>query len=336
MRFHAVFVSLGLVPLWGCAGAGSAVEAGPVETRLFDLHSDLGLNLHHFLHRWARAEFPPDGRPPPPIPERERLEELPEIERIAWNEAVSLYRDAAGKDLLFNGDMVALKRRLVESPGLPEVAYDDPLFAYVAALRTAEDVYRRRFWPEHDAQNRRWIAEVAPRLEQHEEELAQALAAAYGGTWPTEIVRVDASYYANWAGAYTSGEPPHAVISTSDRDNQGLYALETVMHETSHAGPLEGAVRSSLDEAFRAKGAQPPRDLWHVMIFYTASDAVRRTAGAKGLEPYGERTGLYDRVTGWRSTVRTLEASWQPYLDGAVDRKTALEGVAAAISSGRE
>ena len=59
-----------------------------------------------------------------------------------------------------------------------------------------------------------------------------------------------------------------------------------------------GALRSQLSAAFEVGGAEPPRDLWHLLLFVTAGEAVRRTLAADGMDdyrPFGERTGVYRR-----------------------------------------
>jgi hypothetical protein len=75
-----------------------------------------------------------------------------------------------------------------------------------------------------------------------------------------------------------------------------------------------------LREHARAEGKVVPRGLSHVLIFFTAGDAVRRTI--PGHVPYAEAHGIYDR--GWQSLHAAVVDIWKPYLDGRGTREEAL------------
>jgi hypothetical protein len=69
----------------------------------------------------------------------------------------------------------------------------------------------------------------------------------------------------------------------------------------------------------------PPRDLWHVLLFYTAGELARRELGKANddsYEPYGYRYGVYDH--GWQQLRDAVVKHWRPYLDGETDFDAAL------------
>jgi hypothetical protein len=159
------------------------------------------------------------------------------------------------------------------------------------------------------------------------------MTSAYGGSWPDSPVRVDVCAYANWAGAYTTGGPAHITLASSDPQAQGSAALEVLVHEASHTREMIGALREALAAAYQAQGAEPPRDLWHLFIFVTAGETVRRTLALDGIEgyvPYGERTGLYGRGA-WALQLPLLLEPWTAFLDGELEREAALARIAATI-----
>ena len=318
-------------------------KAAPLGTTVavtphFHLQSDPLINLHHFLYQWARWDIASATagrrRPMPALPERDGLGELPAAERERWQAAVDRYRDEVlGHDLLFDGAMLELRTRLLEE-GLAAQSEDPLEAAVLAALRDALPIYRVRFWPAHDAQNRAWVAAVLPGLERHEDGMARRIAEVFDGSWPADRMRVDVTVVANWAGAYTSQGPPHVTLSSRHDAHQGGGALEVLLHEACHTAGLAGAMGGWLDGAFERQGARPARDLWHVLIFVTAGDIVQRALAAQGQSGYvtlGERLGVYRRGPGWPRLHAALTEHWMPFLDGRIERDPALARLVTAL-----
>jgi hypothetical protein len=134
----------------------------------------------------------------------------------------------------------------------------------------------------------------------------------------------------NWAGAYTTGRSTtHIVISSTDSGYLGLGGFEMLFHETSHSGSLIGPVQEGLREAFGKLDLRPPRNLWHVVLFYTSGEVVRRQLAKEGLEykAYAEEQGVYDGH--WRSLRVLLDGTWERYLAGEISRQEAYAALAA-------
>jgi hypothetical protein len=328
-----------------------APAEGRVQPNLpvFEFHSNFWINLHHFLYDLGRAARPGKPAADGGAPTRRASSPakvdaaLSAEETQQWQESVQFYAGSlASQDLLFNSDMVAIKTRLVDMEGEPDLKKSGLRPDLVAALERAAPIYRGHWWPQHDRSNRAWVAAVAPLVEQLGGGLSRRLAEVYQASWPEGRIRVDVSYYANWAGAYTTLDPLHTVISSSDPGYQGFAALEMLFHEASHA--LAGAVRDGIARECRTRNRPIPRDLWHAVIFYTTGEMVRRTLGAAdgsqgqgtqgrkaavGYTPYAYRQGLYER--GWEGYVRVLERFWRQYLDGQVDFDRAIARMVANL-----
>jgi hypothetical protein len=74
----------------------------------------------------------------------------------------------------------------------------------------------------------------------------------------------------------------------------------------------------------------PPGDLWHVIIFYSAGELTRQrlqASGMQGYEPYAERLGLYERLSGWNGYRQALAKHWKPCLAGTIDCTAALHRI---------
>src|SRR5712691_1800603 len=314
--------------------APQEVIQGPVPA--FEFHSGFWINLHHFLYQQARLRKSTPQSVPRPTPKVEGsgakepatsansialglppgsgqapAEALTEEERQSWAAALDYYAgNLSGHDLFVNGDMVQIKNRLAELETCPNLSGRVPPQCVsglrpelIAALEVAAPVYRARWWAEHDRANRSWIASVSLLVRQMGGRLAQQLASVYQTDWPAGRLRVDVTFNAGPFGAYTSLDPLHLTISSTDPRNQGPAALEVLFHEASHA--LAGAVRDLIVRECRQRGKPIPRYLWHALLFYTTGEIVKRTlakdfsvpdAGARGnYTPYAYKFGLYAR-----------------------------------------
>jgi hypothetical protein len=254
------------------------------------------------------------------------LRRLTPEERASWTTAVSYYQDSLLKrDLLFDGELIAVKDQLEDAETSSDLAETKIPAAMKAELLTAADIYRRHWWPRHDAQNRSWIAQLKPLSDRFGGAISMKMVAAYSQPWPEYPVRVDAVAYANWAGAYTTLHPTRPTISTTDPANQGAAGLEIVFHETSH-GMMDkvmeamGTAETNVN-THRSGGAFHAGSIWHAVLFYTAGVLVAEQL--PGYTPYADKNGLWVRA--WPTPDRTLiEQDWQPHLDGAVGLQQAL------------
>ena len=338
MTLLAIVVSLTLAaPLADTLFVQSADEAELVAvTRRFELRSDPRVALHHFLIDWAAAEA--DAWPPyaPPIRERDDWRSRLEAEeQRAWTAAVEVYRATLSRSLLFDEGLLAV-RDWAAGVATPEAipAADRSL---ADALEAALPIYRRHWWPAHDARNRGWIESVSPTLGAIEEDMVPRLAAAYGGRWPDGRIPIDVMVYANPVGAYSTGG--RLTISSGDRSNRMPQALELIFHEASHIDPLELPLRAGLEDAFRAVGGEAPDRFWHDMIFYTSGELTRLVLaehGQPGYQHYGS-FGVYTRRERWAVELPALDRHWRPFLESASkeesDRHAALEALAGQLLS---
>lgn len=309
-----------------------SAETAVLTTERFEFHSNELVNLHHFLYEWARASVGMRGAR---VDESAELAELAEAEREAWTAAYEAYLPSwVRKDLLFDRELDAVNKALRRST---EAEFDPGVPAELAeALRRALPVYREHWWERHDRTNREWISALEPILAKTETEFAKRLAAAYGGEWQDEPMRVDLTHYGNWAGAYTTHDPNLVTITSADPENAGHGALEVLFHEASHAEGLGTPVFDAVAALYEARDARPPKDLWHATFFYTAGeltrDLLREFELAESYATYGERN-MWKRVPGWAVLRDALELCWRPYLDGEWGRDEAYERMADELSS---
>jgi hypothetical protein len=312
---------------------------------VFEFHSGFWVNLHHFLYQTAREQRNSTAAPTSGSATAGENVKLTEDEERAWKAAVDYYAaNYAGRDLLFNGDLIALKNQLGDVETCADLSGRSGTRCNAGlgpeltrVLEQAAAVYRAHWWPEDDRANRRWTAHVAPLVRQLGKQLAEELARLYQAKWPAQKVRVDVSAYANWSGAYTTLEPLRVTIASLDRRNQGTAGFEILFHEASHG--LAGPVQDAIVRECRQRGKPIPRDLWHALLFYTTGEAVKNVVkqgattaggpGAPGYTPYAVREGLYTR--GWSNYLRVIEKFWKPYLDGQADFSDAIARMVSAL-----
>jgi hypothetical protein len=305
-------------------GASAPLGAQSSATPIFRFETnELWLNLHHFLYVLGRAELKlPDSQRDAvvraPADAQQELARLSDREQRIWRDAVRFYADNwSPKDLIFDSTLSAVTRALAgadDSASLTGVSIDTAL---AGVLQRAAAVYRNAWWPRHRAANERWVADVTPMIERHGPAVLQFITRAYGMSWPADGYPVHLSGYTNWAGAYST-RGGLLVVSGLDTATRGGSGLETVFHESMHQ--WDAAMFQLLREHARALGMLVPRSLSHVMLFYTAGEAVRRVIPTH--VPYADANGVYER--GWQSLRDAVVEIWKPYLDGHGTRDEAL------------
>ncbi|HEX8290290.1 MAG TPA: hypothetical protein VF570_00965 [Pyrinomonadaceae bacterium] len=304
-----------------CCGLLPAAGARPqdraaVRVGRYRLQSNPWVNLHQRLvyeasFKWDKA---PAG--------------LSGGDLAKWAKAVEAYRAyLAGRNPVFDEELQRLNAALSGTkadklPGsIPAAAKQ--------VLEAAMPLYRAAQWGEDDRANRFWIAVAEPLLASAGEELADAHAKVYATPFPKDIL-VDVAAFAWQFGAYTVGEgaSAHAVISSTDKGTQGFAALESLMHEPSHAIVARDslAVGSDLRRASAETGLRPMANLWHAILFYTSGELTRRALARRGVSDY--RPYIVNMYEGpFRGLRPSLETHWQTYLDGKVSREAAIKQI---------
>jgi hypothetical protein len=306
------------------AFAGEASEV--VRAARWELHSSFWMSLHQTLIDDAMRKIP-----------RELTGLTPE-EQATWRDAVASYRTTAGDayDFTFVTAMVITNdaiTQIADDAVTPEI--DAPL---ADTLKKAAPVYRKHWWPADDKVNRFFIGYAAPMLRDAGEELVAAHEKVYGAPFPQRI-RAYISPYAGPYGAYTMlGRAGGWMITMSSRDEgyQGLRALEMFLHESSHSvvGPRNGPVARAIQASSQKRTIEPPRDLWHAILFATTSELTRRlliTRGVAKFVPSSE--DLLTRA--WPYFRAPIETHWLPYVvTGNGTLEEAIDKVIGAVRTG--
>ena len=290
-------------------GAAEVVRAGR-----WDLHSSFWMNLHQTLLHDAAAKTSNDRAV------------LSVAEREAWQTAVAAYRSAA------RDSSVELQDELTQvADDAMKIEATGPL---ADALRQAAPVYRAHWWAADDAANRFVIGYASAMLREAGEELVRAHEAVYGEPFP-ESIRVDLAAFAGPFGAFSISSDygrPVATVASRDPGNHGLHALEVILHESSHSvvSPGEGRVARAIAAASKKAGRQPPRDLWHAVLFGTTSELTRRALAARGVTDYEPQAReLFTRA--WPHYREAIETHWYAYLAGSGTLEDAIEKIVAAV-----
>src|SRR5215813_9510514 len=257
---------------------------------IFDFHSGFWMNLHHFLYQRALAQKVAQGerlgRASRYADKVVSVDALNDGQKRDWAAALEHHQMVyLNRDLVVDEELVKINCRLAElenesalkQSGLPEAA--------VAALEQAAPAYRAHWWKEHDRINRAWIAVAASLVKKYGRGLSEQFASVYREAWAKEPVRVEVATYANWAGAYTTLRPTTLItISSGVAAVQEYSALETLFHEANHA--MIRAVSVAIRNECMAQNKPIPRDLWHMTLFYTTGDIVKRALAKDGQKDY--------------------------------------------------
>jgi hypothetical protein len=317
--------------LAACCLLGSAAQNGPIaQTTHFAFHSDFWLNLHHFLYVQARAKRGMDqGRPVVArvLADTAGFGALSDGERAQWASAATYYdRALATRDALFDSLMVDSKLRLskvAEGGRLEDSGLDRE---WISALRSAEPVYRKLWWPRHDAANRAWAAQAVRLLAQHGDTIGNRVARAFRTQWPEKPIRVDVSAYTNWAEAYTTIEPSHIMVAHSTTTDD---VLETLHHEVLHT--MDRPLLNALVTAARSAGKRGAGNFIHPLIFYTAGEVTRQVIPAH--QPFAEKAGMWGR-SGFAPYRSAIFTHWQAFLEGKISFDAAIAELVKVLGSG--
>jgi hypothetical protein len=305
-----------LITLTACTTTATKAPA------LFEFHNNFWLNLHHFVRVVARgmpvkADLTPD-------------------ERAVWDSGVAFYKaNYAQRDLLLDEGMVRIKTALRAYEGKESIV-DAPIDPQLrSVLEQLAPIYRKVWWERHEASNRAWIEAVKPLLDEHGSRLAARIAGAYGVKWPARPIPVDLSVQAGPVCAYTTSDPTHTTIASTDPGCQNLSSLEILFHEESH--PLAGKVLQRLvGQSADAHGRAVPPQLWHAVLFYNAGELTRRSFAERGVDyvEIGLASKVYPNLCGDACRER-VAAAWDPRLAGAVSIEHAVDTLVSSWPSAR-
>jgi hypothetical protein len=317
LRLHPIAcISLAIA-----AAAPLSAQTEPVaEVVNIRFYSNELLNLHHTLYAaaWAGRAGKTQGRVlSQQLPHPLTAPFTPQ-ERAIWDQAVHYYDvQIADRDPLSGRGMESIKKALTAGR-LDDPAVDKELRA---TLEAALPLFHRYFWPEQDRVNRAWIAAVTDRVQTLAPDVIPRLEKTYDSKWFATPVRADAVWVGHWGTAYTSVNPPHSVLSSTDRWAQDWSGAEVVFHEFSHA------LNFKLQGKLRGHG-----DLWHAVQFYLTGEVVREVLAARQVDytPLVYSLGLFDNQ--WSAYRKTIEGVWAPYLRGRVSMDDAVAGTVIALA----
>ncbi len=310
-------------------GAREVVLATPWFT--FDSH--FGFNLYDAVLTSASARR---GKRPDPLHEGECFAALVQEERSAWDTAVAYYSETVAATSDFSRERTVVRTHLA---GI-ELELDDDdrrdLGLSLLFLRAAAPAWRACRWPEQDAANRRWVAELVPRLERHADTVGRRLEKLFARAWRQRPLAVDVVATAGWAGADTiafgGNTPTHIQISSRNPGYQGPAALEMIFHEASHelVSPRNGPVAELLAAASRETGVEVHRSLWHGLLFVTVGEVVRDVLAAAGEGPYEPVANSVFRGD-WKVLHQPLVEHWLPFVRGEIGREEAARRLLTAL-----
>lgn len=320
-RYYYHTILFGFIAILSCQAQEQKTQV--VEsTDHFEFYINKWLNQHHFLFQSAKALAKDSTKSLTSFPAWEQLNTQ---EQKITREAMAYYQaNWVDKSLLFNGGLFEIKRMISFWSNDISSVQSDAHPALVHHWKAFSSIYDEYFWPEQLAQNKKVLGANISRIRAFEEEASMQLSKLSQAPWPKEKIRVDVTYLADWAGAYTSVDPTHVVISTHEEGPEGDW-VETVFHEASHQliGARRGAVSKAITEIAAKEELEIPRQLWHGVLFYFAGSVIRDFLIQEGVEY--ELFMMREDV--FKSYHEALTTSMDPYLAGEVSLEDALRNL---------
>lgn len=277
-------IAAGMEPAFG---QSTEKESSITTTDRYEFYSNFWINMHHFLYKKGEESEDRQWRE---VFDPALLNGMSEREREILGNAVAYYREnLIDKDLLFNDQLYWAKRALIKFEAGDVLDHEAVEAGHRQLLNETKNVYAKYFWETHDRQNRKIVSDHIALIRKIENPAFDRMAELARQPWPDEKVRVDVSYYSNWAGAYCTVTPVHAVVTSQTQGPEGSWAqydwLELVFHEPSHAVIFPGryAVGTELQKISNELGVEEPRGLWHAILFYFSGITVQELLKAEGI-----------------------------------------------------
>ena len=143
-------------------------------------------------------------------------------------------------------------------------------------------------------------------------------------------MRADVVWVGNWGVNFTTDDPTHATLSSTDPLDQDWSGAEAVFHEFSHI--LVPTLATRLDEKL-GDAARQNGTLWHAIQFYLTGAVVRDVLASKnvGYSPMVYSVpNLFAGV--WRTYRMPIEEAWAPYLQGSYSMEEAIARTVQAVA----
>lgn len=280
---------LGVISLINSSVAQSSSNSSLiVSTDRYEFYSNFWVNMHHFLYK--KAEQGKDRHWKGAFDDRV-LNRLNDEEQEMLGNSLRFYKDnLIEKDLLFNDQLYWTKRALVRFEIDDILDHEAIQPEHQQILNHTKNVYEKYFWEAHHNQNRLILEENLPLIKKIENEAFERIAGLAQHPWPEDKVRIDISYYSNWAGAYTTVTPIHAVITSQTEGPDGEWPefgwLELLFHEPSHAviSPSHYTVANAIEKVSKELELEIPGNLWHATLFYFSGKVVQDLLNEEGIE----------------------------------------------------
>jgi len=251
--------------------------------------------MHHFLHYEAmrRAE----GYRP-----LVRLQSFAEREMAVLDSAIRFYqKELIDLDLRRSSYMENFHEWIRLQQGKQLRAAPLPFRSHVAQLNAVADIYRRRYWPKHQAEIGQLLRRNWDALLSIEESLRDSLSLLCRQNWQSTLIRVDLVRYGKSSRRnirdrpYSRIEPARVVLYTDD-EPMGNW-LELLFHEASHHLILssEGFVAGTIADVAATMDAQAPRSLWHAYLFYFTGRLLEGVFEDSDYTMYMKRNAVFDR-----------------------------------------
>lgn len=252
-------------------------------TSKYEFYSNFWINQHHFLYQKAVSTARHGWESTFTNGE---LEKMSEREVRILREGITFYRDSViSYSLTFNRGLTSLKRTLINFSEDDTFKMEDFSDELVEQLNKVKPIYKEYFWGDHHKSNLKVVEEHLEFIRNNENEIFSRISGLAQQPWREEPIRVDVTYYANWAGAYTSNNPQvHVTITSQDEGNSDW--IELIFHEPSHSIMSSRNFKAAelISKVSERLNLEPPESLWHSLLFYFSGVAVQEALANEGIE----------------------------------------------------
>jgi hypothetical protein len=298
-----------------------------VTTDRFEIYSNFWINLHHFLYQKSTEANKSHWTT---VFEEPFISGLRKNETEIMERAIQHYQQNwIKKDLLFDDELYRIKRTLIKFNIHDFLSDEDLDLTFQQILNSIKPLYSRYFWSVHDKQNRLIVQEHLALIQRFENPGFDEIADLTEGTWPSGKIRVDLSYYSNWAGAYCTVNPIHVILISQPKGPENRWPqygwFELLFHEPTHALilPNKGVVGETITKVSQEIDVKVQGGLWHAVLFAITGSVVQKQLKEIGIdhEPLMISNGIFSNYHA------SISKFMPPYVNGQAELEETLKKI---------
>ncbi|EZH73026.1 hypothetical protein ATO12_18595 [Aquimarina atlantica] len=324
------YITLYIILIFNYSLIAQSKVSGVETTTYFEFHNNFWINLHFYLYETAAASY---KKPLDKVVKKEVWQKLSQKEKVVFQKTITYYKDHIDLKNHFNQELIGFRKWITnynEQDVLPESEFE---ILFIKNLNEFKPIYSTHFWKTHRQINTDKLQENIDLIKKTENIVISRMAKIAQVKWQDTKIRIDLSIKSPGGGAFTLSRVPSSIVLSTVANYPEIAGdwVETLFHEASHTviKGRKGAIAESINSVSEKLKVEPPKNLWHAILFYTAGKVSQEAFLEQGINEY---TLYMDRENVFSFYQHAIHKYFPPYLTNEVDLDIAIENIINSIS----